>query len=113
MLQSNLKFDKLNKKYGEGTVNLTLKDGYRNMANYIKKDPKCIDRCEQRMKDLGIKMRVEPIRGGTDGAILTRKGLNTPNLGTGGYNCHGPYEFACVEEMQKISDIMVEIAKVK
>ena len=105
--------DKLNKKYGKDVVEVELKDGYRNMASIIKKDPKCIDRATTRMADVGVKARYVPIRGGTDGANLTLRGLNTPNLGTGGYNCHGPYEFACLEEMQKVSEIITEIAKIK
>jgi tripeptide aminopeptidase len=63
------------------------------------------------MNNLNIEETFEPIRGGTDGAKLTLRGLNTPNLGTGGYNCHGPYEFACLEEMQIVVKIITEIAK--
>ena len=103
--------DFLNKKYGD-VVKLTITDGYLNMAEYIKKDPRSINRAIDRMKRLGITPDITPIRGGTDGAKLTLMGLNTPNLGTGGYNCHGQYEFACLEEMQKVVDILIEIAKV-
>ena len=103
--------EKLNEKYGNNVVELKLIDGYSNMAEYIKKDPKSVEYAINAMHKLGINEVIEPIRGGTDGAKLTLKGLNTPNLGTGGYNCHGPYEFACLEEMQIVVDIVKEIAK--
>ena len=103
--------NKLNEKYGPNTVNLKLTDSYKNMAEYIKKDPRSVEAAIDAMKKLGIETVTSPIRGGTDGAKLTLMGLNTPNLGTGGYNCHGPYEFACLEEMQEVVKIIVEIAK--
>ena len=103
--------DKLNEKYGCGVVNLKLKDSYQNMAELIKKDPRSVDAAIKAMKSLGIETVTSPIRGGTDGAKLTQMGLNTPNLGTGGYNCHGPYEFACLEEMEIVVKIITEIAK--
>lgn len=101
----------LNEKYGANVVELILKDSYKNMAEYIKKDPRSVIAATNAMKRLGIETVTSPIRGGTDGAKLTLMGLNTPNLGTGGYNCHGPYEFACLEEMEIVSKILVEIAK--
>ena len=101
----------LNQKYGKNVVEIILKDGYRNMVEYIKKDPRSVIAATDAMKRLGIETVTSPIRGGTDGAKLTLMGLNTPNLGTGGYNCHGPYEFACLEEMEIVSKILVEIAK--
>ena len=103
----------LNQKYGDGVVKVTIKDSYSNMAEYIKKDPRSVIRAQKAMETLGIAMQTSPIRGGTDGAKLTLMGLNTPNLGTGGYNCHGPYEFACLEEMEKVKEILIEIAKVQ
>ena len=103
--------EKLNKKYGKNVVELILKDGYKNMAEYIKKDPRSVIEATNAMKRLGIETITSPIRGGTDGAKLTLMGLNTPNLGTGGYNCHGPYEFACLEEMEIVVEIIKEIAK--
>ena len=104
--------NKLNKKYGDNVVELTLKDSYSNMAEFIKKDPKSVEYAIKAMNKLGITEVIEPIRGGTDGAKLTLKGLNTPNLGTGGYNCHGPYECACLEEMEIVLNIIKEIAKI-
>ena len=101
----------LNQKYGANVVELCLKDSYKNMAEYIKKDPRSVIAATNAMKRLGLETITSPIRGGTDGAKLTLMGLNTPNLGTGGYNCHGPYEFACLEEMEIVTKILVEIAK--
>ena len=103
--------EKLNQKYGANTVELQIKDSYKNMAEYIKKDPRSVIAATKVMERLGINTVTSPIRGGTDGAKLTLMGLNTPNLGTGGYNCHGPYEFACLEEMEIVVDIIKEIAK--
>ena len=103
--------EKLNIKYGKNTVELCLKDSYKNMAELIKKDPRSVTAATNAMARLGIDTVTSPIRGGTDGAKLTIMGLNTPNLGTGGYNCHGPYEFACLEEMEIVVQIITEIAK--
>ena len=81
------------------------------MAEEILKDRRCLDRAYKAIKDAGFIPSSTPIRGGTDGANLTKRGLNTPNLGTGGYNCHGPYGFACLEEMENVVKILIEIAK--
>lgn len=101
----------INSQYGQGSCEVLIKDSYYNMAELIKKDPRCIDKAMSAMKALNIEPVTSPIRGGTDGARLTYMGLNTPNLGTGGYNCHGPYEFACLEEMEIVTKILIEIAK--
>ena len=63
------------------------------------------------MQRLGLTPQESPIRGGIDGARLTFMGLPTPNLGTGSYNCHGPYELACLEEMELVTKVLIEIAK--
>lgn len=101
----------INSKYGVGTITVHIKDSYYNMKNIIDKDMRSVDRALNAMKNIGITPRVLPVRGGTDGATLTQMGLNTPNIGTGGYNCHGPYECACLEEMEIVSNILIEIAK--
>ena len=103
--------DFINSKYNNKLVEVTLKNNYSNMASIIKDDPRCIDKAIQAMNNLKITPNTSPIRGGTDGARLTYMGLNTPNLGTGGYNCHGPYELACLEEMLEVVKIMIEISK--
>ena len=103
--------DELNKKYGENTVKVTIKDQYKNMREWIDLDPRSVIRAKKAIEDLGLVSVSEPIRGGTDGAFLTRNGLNTPNLGTGGYNPHGPYEMACLDEMEMVVKILINIAK--
>ena len=81
------------------------------MAELILENPECLNRARSRMQRLGLTPQESPIRGGTDGARLTFMGLPTPNLGTGGYNCHGPYELACLEEMELVAKVLIEIAK--
>lgn len=99
--------DFINKKYGEGTCTVDIKDDYRNMRELIEKDSRSVDKAIKAYKDLGIDVTIDPIRGGTDGARLTFMGINTPNLATGGYNYHGIHEYADVTEMKT----MVEIVK--
>ena len=101
----------INKKYGDDTCLVTITDSYSNMAEKIMEDPRCLNRAYEAIKKAGFIPSSTPIRGGTDGANLTKRGLNTPNLGTGGYNCHGPYECACLEEMENVCHILIEIAK--
>lgn len=103
--------DYINSKYGNNTISVAIKDSYKNMSEIINEHPECISRVTQAMNSLGITPATEAIRGGTDGARLTFMGLPTPNLGTGGYNCHGPYEFACLEEMEAMVNILIEISK--
>lgn len=104
--------DKLNKKYGEGTVNLTLKDQYYNMATVINPDyMELITNVEEKMKSLGITPLIKPIRGGTDGARLSFMGVPCPNFCTGGMNFHGRFEYAVLDDMELITRLLVEIAK--
>ena len=99
--------DFLNKKYGEGTVTLVMKDTYYNMKEKV--DQYVIDRALNAMKKLGIRPVVSPIRGGTDGARLSFEGLPCPNICTGGYNFHGPYEFISLQSMEKIVELIKTI----
>ena len=99
----------LNAKYGTGTVNITLQDSYFNMRQVIEPCMHVVERAKRAIKSLGVTPIVVPIRGGTDGARLSYMGLPCPNLGTGGENCHGRYEFACVEDMELSTRILVEI----
>jgi tripeptide aminopeptidase len=99
----------LNEKYGEGTVKVTLKDQYYNMVELIRPHQHLVDNARKVMTDLGIAPIDRPIRGGTDGAMLSYKGLPCPNLCTGGYNYHGKYEYASIQEMRKIVDILLGI----
>ncbi len=101
----------LNQKYGEGTFEITMKDSYYNMKEVIEKHMHLIDNAKEAMQELGIEPVVVPIRGGTDGARLSFMGLPCPNLCTGGQNFHGKYEYACVDDMEKIAGLLVRIAE--
>lgn len=101
----------INNKYGKETCTIEITQSYRNMYEIIKHDMRSVKRALAAIKSLGFIPISSPIRGGTDGAKLTQMGLNTPNLGTGGYNYHGPYELACLEEMENVCKILIAIAK--
>ena len=103
--------DELSKKYPGAKIELELKDQYSNMLEIISKQPECKNYIESIFKKLGKECRYEAVRGGTDGATFSFKGCPTPNLGTGSYNHHGPYEFACLEQMQELVKLGVEIFK--
>ena len=105
--------DFLNKKYGYEIIELAISDSYANMRQCIEKDMRCVDRAKAAMLSLGITPRSTAIRGGTDGARLTYDGLNCPNLGTGGANYHGKYEFVSIQAMNKITELLVKIARVE
>ena len=101
--------DFLNAKYGPDTVVVEMKDSYYNMREIIEKNMFLIDKAKEAMIELGIEPIVSPIRGGTDGARLSFMGLPCPNLGTGGHNFHGKYEFACVQSMEKNVELLVRL----
>ena len=101
----------INEKYGEGTVELTIREQYRNMKEQILPCMHLVDTAVEAAKRCGVKATIEAIRGGTDGARLSFMGLPCPNLGTAGYAFHGPYEHITVEGMQKQVDILTEIVK--
>ena len=102
----------INARYGEGTLEIYIRDTYSNMKEMIEPYPIILEAAKQSMLANGVTPDVVPIRGGTDGARLSFMGLPCPNLGTGSANHHGPYEFAVVQEMEKVRDIIVGIAKV-
>ena len=102
---------KINAIYGEGTAELTVNDSYFNMKEVIEANMYIIDRAKKAMTDVGVTPKVVPIRGGTDGARLSFMGLPCPNLGTGGYGFHGPYEHITVEGMDKAVEIMLGIVR--
>ncbi len=99
--------ERMNEKYGKGTVELTITEAYRNMKEKIEKCMFVVDFAKAAIRQEGLEPRVSPIRGGTDGARLSFMGLPCPNLGTGGYAFHGPYEHATAEGM----DVAVRIIK--
>ena len=105
--------DYLNDKYGQGTVELKLEDSYFNMKEKILPHMHIIENAVEAMKNIGIEPKVVPIRGGTDGARLSYMGLPCPNLCTGGHNFHGKYEYIPVQSMEKVVELLIEIARVK
>ena len=101
----------LNERYASGTVTLTITDSYYNMKEKIEPCQYLIDLAKSAMEACQVTPFITPIRGGTDGARLSYMGLPCPNLCTGGYNFHGKYEFIPVSSMEKVVEILVEIAK--
>lgn len=101
----------LNQKYGEGTVEIAMQDSYYNMREIMEQHMHLIDNAKAAMEELSITPIVQPIRGGTDGARLSFMGLPCPNLGTGGHNFHGRFEYACVQSMEKNVELLVRIAE--
>ena len=100
----------LNEKYGDGTVTVKLHNGYRNMLDKILPDHAgLIENAKLAAKQAGVEPFMCVTRGGTDGAILSWEGLPCPNLGTGGYAFHGPYEHITVEGMDKCVEILRNI----
>ena len=102
----------MNEKYGEGVVTLTIKQQYRNMKEKIEPCMHLIDNAKIAIKSVGLEPTVDAIRGGTDGAQLSFKGLPCPNLGTGGAAYHGACEHISIEGMDKVVDIAVELVKI-
>lgn len=101
----------LNKKYGDGTFEITVTDSYYNMSEVISKYPETVERAEKAMRAAGIEPVIEPIRGGTDGARLSFEGLPCPNLSTGGMNLHSIYEAIPVRGLEKMTEVIINIIK--
>ena len=101
----------LNKRYGAGTASIELKDSYRNMREIVEQHPEILDRAKKAFEANGVEPIVQPIRGGTDGAQLSFRGLPCPNLSTGGYNFHGRKELIPVPAMEKMVDVLVSLIK--
>ena len=101
--------DFINKKYGEGTVELTIRDSYFNMKQCIEPVMYVVERAKQAMEAVGMTAREVPIRGGTDGARLSYMGLPCPNLCTGGENYHGRFEYIPVEDMEQCVQMLIQI----
>ncbi|MGM9959964.1 MAG: peptidase T [Allobaculum sp.] len=100
----------INDLYPESCT-VTLRDQYLNMKDYMHGDFEAVERAKAALEKCGITPRSLPIRGGTDGAMLTKRGLITPNLGTGGGNFHGRFEFASIQKMEKMVDVVCQILK--
>ena len=101
----------LNEKYGAGTVELNMKDQYYNMREMVEPHSYLIDYAKEAAKEVGLNPEVVAIRGGTDGARLSFMGLPCPNLGTGGFGFHGPYEHVTVEGMDFCVEMMLKIVE--
>ena len=101
----------LNKKYGAGTLTLTLKDQYYNMRKMVEPHPQVINNALAAMRDAGVEPLVRPIRGGTDGARLSFMGLPCPNIFAGGMNFHGKFEYCSLNSMEKAVNVIINIAK--
>ena len=103
--------EQMNDTYGEGTVTCEISDQYYNMKEKIDPQMHVIDLVLHAMQDCGVAPKVKPIRGGTDGAQLSFRGLPCPNIFAGGVNFHGPYEFVSIQSMQKAVEVIVRICK--
>ena len=104
----------INEKYGEGTAKLALHEQYRNMAEKVSEHMEIVELAEKAVRAIGLEPVRVPIRGGTDGAQLSFRGLLCPNIGTGGYACHGPYEHTSAENLDaaaRLVEAIVELAR--
>ena len=103
--------EQMNETYGEGTVIAEVKDQYYNMKEKIDPQMHVIDLMLHAMQDCGVAPKVKPIRGGTDGAQLSFKGLPCPNIFAGGVNFHGPYEFVSIQSMKQAMQVIIRICE--
>ena len=104
----------INEKYGKGTAKLTLHEQYRNMAEKVSEHMEIVELAEKAVRAIGLEPVRVPIRGGTDGAQLSFRGLLCPNIGTGGYACHGPYEHTSAENLDaaaRLVETIVDLAR--
>lgn len=98
-------------KYGEASIEVEIKEMYRNMGEIVSKHPELIEAASDAMKEAGVQPVIEPIRGGTDGSRLSFMGLPCPNLCTGGYNGHSRHEYVSVESLDKCTEILINLAR--
>ena len=101
--------DELNRKYGEGTIEIEIHDQYKNMKTMIEPHMYLVENAKLAMEKAGVTPIIKPIRGGTDGAQLSYMGLPCPNLFTGGENYHGRYEFIPVASMEKAVEVLINL----
>lgn len=102
--------DFLNLKYGENTVTVEMADSYYNMREILKDHTHLMENACAVLRELGIEPKMTPVRGGTDGSRLSFMGLPCPNLCTGAANCHSRFEYACVQSMEKVTELLVKLA---
>lgn len=103
--------EEMQQKYGDDRIELDMGDQYFNMMEKVKEKFQSVEIAEQALKDVGVTPKVQPIRGGTDGARLSFMGLPCPNIFAGGHNFHGPYEYVPLESMQKATEVIVRIGE--
>ncbi len=103
--------DYLDEKYGKGTFELSVWDSYYNMKEKIEPHMEIVERAEKAMRGAGVEPKIVPIRGGTDGAMLSFRGLPCPNLPTGGFNFHGRFEYIPVQSMEKMTEVLIGLLK--
>lgn len=103
--------DFLNRKYGENTVCAEVRDSYYNMKEVLRPHAHLMENASAVLRELGVEPVISPVRGGTDGARLSYMGLPCPNLCTGGANYHSRYEYACVQSMEAVTELIVRLAQ--
>lgn len=102
--------DYLNGVYGEGTVEIEFEDSYFSMYEIIKTRPEILEHITKAISDSGVTPRVIPIRGGTDGSLISSRGVPCPNLSTGYQNGHSIYEYVTVQAVDKCAEIVIRLA---
>lgn len=102
---------KLQAKYPTAKIEVSLKEQYENMKAYVDKDPRPVNKAVAAIKKVGLTPKFTRIKGGTDGATFSKMGLVTPNLGTGSGNHHGRFEYLCIQDFEKMIEIVLEIIK--
>ena len=102
--------NRINEKYGNRAT-VKIKESYHNMKEVLDKNPEAVDIARSVLEEMGLDIVNEPVRGGTDGAMLSFMGLPCPNLGCGGGNFHGPYEYCVIDELETSIDVIINIVK--
>ena len=103
--------DTLLEKYPKASIEVEISEQYENMKPYVKKDPRPVKKAEKALRKMGITPVFDRIKGGTDGATFSKMGLVTPNLGTGSGNHHGRFEYLCIQDFEKMIEVVLEIIK--
>ena len=103
--------DKLSKKYTKAKIQVEISEQYENMKKYVDKDPRPVEKAAAALRKFGIEPVFDRIKGGTDGATFSKMGLVTPNLGTGSGNHHGRFEYLCIQDFEKMIEIILEIIR--
>jgi tripeptide aminopeptidase len=102
----------LRAKHPRAKIEVEIQKQYRNMRDGLTKEPRALSKAVEAVRAAGLEPELSQIRGGTDGSVLTERGLPTPNLSSGQHNPHSPLEWTCLEEMQKAVDTLIELARI-